>query len=176
MHDYLRLTRNDVVLRRSWRAANYTMAQGWEELRRENPRALEAARRASSVDIVEENFAERDAREQASRCLRCNINTVFDTSKCVGCNGCVDVCPENLIRLTPLTDLLAEPKWAEMLEGADPEECGAVLLTDESTCLRCAMGASRCPTHAITMQHFDFAWACVSIPAPNPKLTYGIRG
>lgn len=173
MHDYLRRTRTDVVLRRNWKPATYTMADGWDRFVRENPPAVEAARRAASIDIVEESYSEDDARHQASRCLRCNINTVFDTSKCVGCNGCVDVCPENLIRLTPLRDLLHEPKWAEMLDGADPEEFGAVLMKDESTCLRCAMCASRCPTNAITMQHFEFAWECVSIPAPNPKINYG---
>ena len=52
---------------------------------------------------------------------------------------------------------------------------GAVMLKDESTCIRCAMCASRCPTHAITMQHFEFSWECVSIPAPNPKIDYGTR-
>ena len=173
MHDFLRRTRTDVVLRRNWKAADYTMADGWDQFQRENPPALDAARRASSVDIVEENFSEADARHQASRCLRCNINTVFDTSKCVGCNGCVDVCPERLIRLTPLTELIGNPEWAEMLDGADPAEFGAVLMKDESTCLRCAMCASRCPTHAITMQQFEFAWECVSIPAPNAKINYG---
>lgn len=45
-------------------------------------------------------------------------------------------------------------------------------MKDESTCLRCAMCASRCPTHAITMQQFEFAWECVSIPAPNAKINY----
>jgi formate dehydrogenase beta subunit len=173
MHDYLRGTRPDVVLRRNWKPATYTMSDGWEELKRENPPALDPARRASSIAIVEENFSEADARHQASRCLRCNINTVFDTSKCVGCNGCVDVCPEKLIRRTPLRELLHVPEWAEMLGNADPAEFGAVLKKDESTCLRCAMCASRCPTHAITMQHFDFAWECVSIPAPNGKINYG---
>lgn len=169
MHDYLRRNRTDVVLRREWKPASYTMAEGWEEFRRENPPAIEATRRASSIDIVEEDFSEADARQQASRCLRCNINTVFDTTKCVGCNGCVDVCPENLIRLVPVSEL------AGTIEIGDDEDYGAVLMKDESTCLRCAMCASRCPTHAITMQQFQFSWECVNIPAPNPKINYGTR-
>jgi formate dehydrogenase beta subunit len=59
--------------------------------------------RAASLEIVEEDYSEEEARRQASRCLRCNVNTVFDTSICVACNGCVDVCPENLIRLVGLS-------------------------------------------------------------------------
>ena len=78
-------------------------------LRRENPPALESEKRAASLEIVEVDYAEEDARRQASRCLRCNVNTVFDTEKCVACNGCVDVCPENLIRLVGLSKLIKTP-------------------------------------------------------------------
>ncbi len=46
-----------------------------------------------------------------------------------------------------------------------PEETGAmgaVMMKDETTCIRCAMCASRCPTHAILMKHFDFYRECVT--------------
>jgi ferredoxin len=46
------------------------------------------------------------------------------------------------------------------------------MLKDESTCIRCAMCASRCPTHAILMKRFDHTTECVSIPSPNPKIIY----
>jgi hypothetical protein len=35
------------------------------------------------------------------------------------------------------------------------------------------MCASRCPTHAILMKHFDFHRACVTVPTRNPKVKYG---
>ena len=101
MHDFLRGTRTEIAVRKQWSPATYTMAESWNTLRRENPPALESEKRAASLEIVEVDYAEDDARRQASRCLRCNVNTVFDTEKCVACNGCVDVCPENLIRLVP---------------------------------------------------------------------------
>jgi formate dehydrogenase beta subunit len=47
---------------------------------------------------------------------------------------------------------------------------GALMTKDETRCIRCAMCASRCPTHAITMQRFDFYRECVSIPTVNKKL------
>ncbi|MBL8228871.1 MAG: 4Fe-4S binding protein [Bryobacterales bacterium] len=50
------------------------------------------------------------------------------------------------------------------------DRMGGLMMKDESTCIRCAMCASRCPTHAITMQRFDHYRECVSIPTPNAAL------
>jgi formate dehydrogenase (NADP+) beta subunit len=187
MHDFLRGTRTDVVLRKQWKPAVYTMAEGWNRFERTNPPALESGVRAASLEIVEESYSEEQARHQAARCLRCNVDTVFDTSICVACNGCVDVCPENLIRLVGLSKLVADPQWlATAAEGFGVTEAelkalpaeqldslGGVMMKDETTCIRCAMCASRCPTHAITMKHFDFYRECVTVPAQNTKLLYG---
>jgi NADPH-dependent glutamate synthase beta subunit-like oxidoreductase len=162
MHDFLRGTRTEVTVRKQWSPATYTMAESWNTLRRENPPALESEKRAASLEIVEVDYAEEDARRQAARCLRCNVNTVFDTEKCVACNGCVDVCPESLIRLVPVSEIF----------GVETEEDGAAMIKDETTCIRCALCASRCPTHAILMKHFDFSRACVTVAARNPKVRY----
>jgi ferredoxin len=171
MHDYLRKTRTDVVLRKEWSPAAYTMADHWNVLERSNPPALEADKRSASLEIVEVNYAETEARRQAARCLRCNVNTVFDTSKCVACNGCVDVCPENLIRLVGLREAIQDVAELAKYAPEDLDE-GAVMMKDETTCIRCAMCASRCPTHAILMQRFDFTRECVTVAAPNPKILY----
>jgi NADPH-dependent glutamate synthase beta subunit-like oxidoreductase len=163
MHDFLRGTRTDVVVRKQWLPASYTMAERWNVLERENPPALESDRRAASLEIVEVDYDEAAARRQAARCLRCNVNTVFETERCVACNGCVDVCPENLIRLVPVRDLIGD---------YDGEDAGAALIKDETTCIRCAMCASRCPTHAILMREFAFHRECVTVAARNPKVLY----
>jgi NAD-dependent dihydropyrimidine dehydrogenase PreA subunit len=165
MHDYLRGARTDVVLRKKWLPAAYTMIDDWNVIPRSNPPALECDRRAGSLEIVEESYGEAEARRQAARCLRCNVNTVFETEKCVACNGCVDVCPENLIRLVPVSELDVEA----------PPDAGAALIKDETTCIRCALCASRCPTHAIVMRRFEHFRECVSIASPNPKVLYGAR-
>jgi formate dehydrogenase beta subunit len=161
MHDFLRGTRTDVVVRKQWLPASYTMAERWNVIGRESPPAVEPDRRAASLEIVEADFDEAAARRQGARCLRCNVNTVFETDKCVACNGCVDVCPENLIRLVSVAELIG-----------DFEEEGAALIKDETTCIRCAMCASRCPTHAILMKEFEFRRECVTVPARNPKVLY----
>ncbi|MBX7223520.1 MAG: FAD-dependent oxidoreductase [Blastocatellia bacterium] len=190
MHDYLRGTRTDITVRKKWEPASYTMVDGWHGFSRCNPPAVEAEERiASANEIVEEVFPETMARYQASRCLRCNVNTVFDTTFCIACRGCVDVCPENLIKLVNLGALPENPELMKLatetlgiqeeeLKGYTPEELdefGAVMMKDEKTCIRCAMCASRCPTHAITMQKFSFTRECVTVPTPNAKLRYQLQ-
>jgi ferredoxin len=186
MHDYLRRTRTDVVFRKHWKPASYVMADGWYDYQRTAPPSLEVEKRASSNEIVEETYPENTAKRQAARCLRCNVNTVFDTSLCIACNGCVDVCPESLIRLVGLSKLVTHEHWLktaamslevapDLLRSLSAEELdslGGVMMKDEATCIRCALCASRCPTHAITMKHFDFYRECVTVPAPNPNILY----
>lgn len=187
MHDYLRGTRTDIVVKRRWLPAEYTMTEGWDQMRRKLPPALESERRAASNEIVEINYSDAEARKQASRCLRCNVNTIFDTSICIACNGCVDVCPENLIKLVGLDQVRSDGALmqiasnslgitdADLAGYSDDElvELGGLMLKDESTCIRCAMCASRCPTHAILMKRFEFSRECVTIHSPNPKIRRG---
>ena len=186
MHDYLRGTRTDVVVRKRWLPAVYTMAEGWHREERRNAPVLESERRAASVENVELSYPEAMARQQGARCLRCNINTIFDTDHCIACNGCVDVCPEDLIKLVGLSTLPDEDAHGRLVDAGadlsladyqamsrqDKDELGGIMLKDESTCIRCAMCASRCPTHAILMKRFEHYTECVSIPSPNPKILY----
>ena len=187
MHDYLRGFRTDIIFRKQWYPAAYTMVEDWNLIPRQEPPVLETGVRANSIEQVELPFPQSQAREQAARCLRCNVNTVFDMSMCIACNGCVDVCPQGIIRLIGLSTLINDGEWlnaaaqdlgvpAEYLKALPPErldELGGVMTKDESTCIRCAMCASRCPTHAITMQRFEFQRECVSVPVRNAKLVYG---
>ena len=186
MHDFLRGTRTDIAVRSQWTAAHYSMAEGWDRLPRATPSVLEASERSGSLAIIEQDFTAEEARRQGSRCLRCNVNTVFDTSACIACNGCVDVCPKNLIRLVGLSELCKDEQWHGMVAGTlgisvdelrsmdrrELDAMGGVMLKDEATCIRCALCASRCPTHAITMKKFEFYRECVTVPSPNPKIQY----
>ena len=187
MHDYLRGSRTEVTVNCSWEPAAYRMREGWDRFARELPPVVDASLRASSLQVIEEDFSVEQARKQASRCLRCNVNTVFDTDLCVACTGCVDICPEDLIRLTSLAELcgteegrcraaslLALPvSELAQLSKQELDALGGVMLKDETTCIRCGLCAARCPSHAITMQRFNFSRECINLPGLNARLNYG---
>lgn len=189
IHDYLRRATTTVALRSSWSPASYTMAQDWEIRRRKLPAsaAPDAAEIASAGDrLVEENYSEAEARRQAERCLRCDVQTYFEGERCIACNGCVDVCPDDCLHLVGLSQVAQDPRLlglaqaqlgigAEVLAAFAPFELdalGGVMLKDETACIRCSMCATRCPTAAFTMRRFSFHRELEMKPGENPRLRY----
>ena len=49
---------------------------------------------------VELGFDVKQAFLEAQRCLNCDVQTVFDTPKCIECDACVDICPMDCITFT----------------------------------------------------------------------------
>jgi NADPH-dependent glutamate synthase beta subunit-like oxidoreductase/ferredoxin len=97
---------------------------------------------------VETGFTEEMARCEAKRCLRCFANILLDTSKCVLCALCADVCPIDVISLVPAEEV-----------GVGPVGSTA-LMFDERACIRCALCIDRCPTDALSMG----LWTGVGVP------------
>ncbi|MBS0468004.1 MAG: FAD-dependent oxidoreductase [Proteobacteria bacterium] len=115
------------------------------------------------MDIeVELGFDARTAFKEASRCLNCDMQTVFSPRLCIECDACVDVCPMDCISFTDngdeaeLRQRLNAP--AENLEQAllvsAPVKTGRIMAKDEDVCLHCGLCAERCPTGAWDMQQF----------------------
>jgi len=123
---------------------------------RRQPPALAVERRIG-VSRVEIGYDESTARQQGSRCLICNLNPVFDGELCILCNGCVDVCPMDCLKLVPVPSLLGDERVTAVIKTytAAWEESSAMLL-DPTRCIRCGLCAARCPTEAVKMEEFRF--------------------
>lgn len=145
-------------------------ARGWEveapgrplrrdtyRLRRADPGAAPVEARLGTVDLqVEVGFSEQAARDQAARCLRCDVETIFDGSRCIQCGGCADVCPTWCLRLVSMQEI----------GMGTPENAGlSAIVKDEERCLRCGLCARRCPTGAVTMERLCGFEPWTTLPA-----------
>ncbi|MFQ5436005.1 MAG: FAD-dependent oxidoreductase, partial [Anaerolineae bacterium] len=123
---------------------------------RRQPAALPVNRRIG-VSLVEVGFDESTAQEQGSRCLICSINPIFEGSLCIQCNGCVDVCPMDCLKLVPLTELEGDEQVAAVVQQhASDWPIASAMLLDPTRCIRCGLCAARCPTEAVKMETFRF--------------------
>jgi formate dehydrogenase beta subunit len=112
---------------------------------------------------VELGFDVKQAFLEAQRCLNCDVQTVFDTPKCIECDACVDICPMDCITFTgnepetELRDHLSAPSLhpkTQELYIATGLKTGRIMAKDEDLCLHCGLCAERCPTGAWDMQKF----------------------
>ncbi|RJP23905.1 MAG: 4Fe-4S dicluster domain-containing protein [Candidatus Abyssobacteria bacterium SURF_5] len=138
----------------------YRREKGYERLARVKIPVTDPSLRLKDKSLsVEKGYNEARARVEASRCLDCGINTIFDSEKCVLCGGCADVCPTLCLRLVSLDNLESNDEigaLARSISLLDPGKPLSAIIKDEEKCIRCACCAMRCPTGAITMERFCF--------------------
>ena len=153
---------------------HHRMAEQYDEYSRLGIPVIPLERR-TGVAEVETGYTEEQARREASRCLQCWINTIFEGNEkngqeCILCGGCVDVCPENCLSLVPAgqfdfssdtRERLGATAYAradELLHVTPDSLCegvGSVMVKDETICIRCGLCAERCPVNTITMEAFE---------------------
>jgi formate dehydrogenase beta subunit len=130
--------------------------------------------RIHNFNMVENNYTPEEAHEQANRCLQCHVSPVFDGNLCIKCNGCVDVCPCNCLKLVPISKLNLDLGQGDLRTavdnyyGVDTESMsteemdlmGSAMLKNEDLCIRCGLCAEKCPTQAVTMDamNYTFRW------------------
>ena len=153
---------------------HHAMKEQFDEYSRLTVPVLPLDRRTGIVE-VETGYTEEQARAEASRCLKCWINTIFEGdeehgTECILCGGCVDVCPEKCLSLVPLSQFEFSGDVVESLQsdatayegqlqhlGASElsMRLGSVMVKDETICIRCGLCAERCPAHTITMEAYE---------------------
>jgi formate dehydrogenase (NADP+) beta subunit len=140
---------------------DYQREPDYEKLKRNTPPTLSAAKRTQSQDaVVELAFSQEQAICEGCRCFDCGVNTIFDSSKCILCGGCADVCPELCLELVSLDRLTGDEQLTRTLQesvgDADLSEFSTII-KDESTCIRCGLCVERCPVGAVTMERLTFS-------------------
>jgi len=138
-----------------------------------------AERALASIRVeVELGFDEVTASKEASRCLNCDVQTIFDRDTCIECDACTDICPMDCITFTEpgeeaelrLRLKAPAPHLEQDLYVSAELKTGRVMAKDEDVCLHCGLCAERCPTGAWDMQKFslDLVQAgprCRDVPA-----------
>ena len=137
----------------SGRSSSTAPADRYDRVPRQTVPTLPVARRTGFRE-VEEGYTEAQARVEGSRCLWCNVETVFDSERCILCSGCVEICPEACLALVPASRLRGSPSWRPCARRSGPTPAGAIV-KDEERCIRCGLCAERCPTGAITMEALE---------------------
>ena len=117
----------------------------------------------SSIRVeVELGYDAAMAYKEASRCLNCDVQTVFNKDTCIECDACADICPTDCITFTAageepeLRTRLRAParNLAQDLYLSGQLKTGRIMVKDEDVCLHCGLCAERCPTGAWDMQKF----------------------
>lgn len=170
IHSYLRKGKIKIV-KKGWMTEvglESLPQEGYLDIPRERPPTLSLDRRIG-INEIEQNYSEDKAREQAKRCLKCHIQTVFNGNLCILCGGCVDICPANCYKLVKLDKIQGDNNLKavvkerfnlslDTLDKSDRETLsrGTAIIKDDDHCVRCGLCARRCPTNAITMEAFWF--------------------
>lgn len=115
---------------------------------------------------VELGFDQLVGFKEAQRCLNCDVQTVFHTSRCIECDACADICPTDCITFTDngeeedLRGRLNAPALnltQSLYVSDDLPQTRRVMIKDEDVCLHCGLCAERCPTAAWDMQKFLYS-------------------
>lgn len=161
IHIHLSGKSKKTVLSRFRIFENWEMPQGFLSTPRQTMPVLPANRRIGIAE-VELGFDEIQGMAEGRRCLKCQVNTIFDGSKCILCAGCADVCPENCLRLVDLAQVQGNEHYETLIRnryGVSAAELSAgragAIIKNEEKCIRCGLCARRCPTGAITMEALE---------------------
>jgi formate dehydrogenase (NADP+) beta subunit len=123
---------------------------------------VELKKRFEKLDIeVELGFTAEQAALEVSRCLNCDVQTVFTDKLCIECDACIDICPVDCLAILPPAEeaVLRQGVKSPALNPDQPffvsgplQHTQRLMVKDENLCVHCGLCAERCPTAAWDMQ------------------------
>ncbi|MBI3977962.1 MAG: FAD-dependent oxidoreductase [Chloroflexi bacterium] len=136
---------------------NYHRVDQFDTFDRQHMVERPMAQRWAMDREVELGYTEQIAHTEATRCLQCDLNIAIDGTRCILCGGCVDVCPQGVIKMVHPAEVAVvnSPGLEQVLREEYDERKDAVMAIDEERCIRCAECIIRCPTQCISFIHFE---------------------
>lgn len=148
---------------------NHMMPAGYTVIPRQEMPTLSLAKRMG-ISEVQLGYSHEQSVREGQRCLKCDVNTIFSGEKCILCGGCVDICPENCLKMVSLNEITFDENlkklvavklgmdWTSIEKMTEEEirQSGTVMIKDEENCIRCGLCSKRCPTGAISMELFEY--------------------
>ena len=122
----------------------------FEELKRQKGHQRVPLKIEGNFEVLAEKITEKQAKEEADRCFRCNQNIEIDHSGCIKCNYCVDDCPVNCLVMVN-EDNKVFGHESELKEG----EFGTAVMIKNALCIRCALCVDICPSYVISFKSCD---------------------
>jgi ferredoxin len=103
IEEYLR---KEIRIQTLWKSEeiDHRMADDFDLNPRQKPAMIDVEQR-TGISEVETLYNEEQTLKESGRCYKCNINTIFSSTKCILCGGCVDVCPESCFRLVDIRQI-----------------------------------------------------------------------
>lgn len=128
---------------------------------RTEPAILEASKRYDMSEC-ELPWSDREAIVQAIRCFQCDSVHHYDTSVCVLCGACDDVCPEKAIDVVVFGEDRERSSGGDTLvcrtSGGDPTSGGyeGEIFINYDRCTNCRICEDHCPVNCITFERVRF--------------------
>ena len=114
----------------------------YDAIPRQEMKTLPAADRQGTFNLVELGFTESQAKIEALRCLKCDLNINVETNECVLCGRCSMVCPVDAL---------------EQIDEDDGKQYrpfvskNGIVIKHTDVCIRCG-NCGDCPVDAISMK------------------------
>lgn len=135
---------------------DHKMFDHFTRLKRTHVPEIEVKDRKLNI-YTELGYKEETAIDEGARCLKCHVQTIYDSNKCILCAACVDICPEYCYKVVDVKDLEGDEEFDKVVEAYYKDrEIGHTIIKDEERCIRCGLCSKTCPTGCITMELFNF--------------------